>query len=210
VLLFALWYFPDIAVVDKPLKKEASPSFSVRVFKSVINYVKILFLIQLSITLLMMPIQLLSFSGFNLLAPLINFIAIPLFSLLVIPLILLGAFFALLGDHGSLISNALFAVSDKLISFFFNLFEQSGNYYQLLSNNQSAWAIFCITSLCFCVLMVTFSKNNGLSKPLILDWALQSLFAQTIKYSFMILAHATHRASQRRRLKFSLIFIQLA
>jgi competence protein ComEC len=162
VIVFALWYFPQVAEVDVDSisNENMKLNFIKRLLKSLLKYVKILLLIQLSITLLMMPIQLLSFAGFNLLAPLINFIAIPLFSLLVIPLILLAAIFAIFGGYFELISHFLFTLADSLIHLFFSLFEESVNYYQLLSNQQTALIIFGITLSFISLLILTFSKSD--------------------------------------------------
>jgi competence protein ComEC len=78
-------------------------------------FVKWLFLLQLTLTILLLPIQLINFSALSAFSFIINLIAIPLFSWLIIPLTLLGALLlVILGPLGS----GLLSLSDFLLTHF--------------------------------------------------------------------------------------------
>lgn len=134
IILIILWRFPRLtrAQNHKGTKRFAP-------FK---RYLQFLFFIQLSLTLLMLPVQLLSFSGFSGLSPFINFIAVPLFSLLIIPLILLGCLFTLFAEPLALM---LLFSADYLITLFFTLVDGAQAAYQIYSAEQSGLIILLIT-----------------------------------------------------------------
>ena len=81
--------------------------------------IKGLLLLQLVLTLFMLPIQLINFSAISLYALPINLIAIPLFSWFIIPLTLLGVMFLLLIEP---VGIALFSISDQFLSHFLDYF----------------------------------------------------------------------------------------
>jgi competence protein ComEC len=141
IIFTVLWRF--YYVVQAQQNQESKNQFPV-----VQGYLKFLFLIQLSLTLLMLPVQLLNFSAFNWLSPVINFIAVPLFSLLIIPLILLGCLFALLMP-----SLAAFCLSaaDRMISLFFSIFAGGTEAYHMYPAVESAHI-----SLFICLAVVLF------------------------------------------------------
>ena len=87
LILITLWYFPNI-------KKTVQQNDAISVFSKIKHYLKLLILIQFSLTLLMLPIQLFAFSSFTVLSALINFVAVPLFSLVIIPMTLFGVLFS--------------------------------------------------------------------------------------------------------------------
>jgi len=152
IILIILWRFPGVS------KLQYQEGGSMR-FAAPKRYLKFLFLIQLCLTLLMIPIQLLSFSGFSWLSPLINFIAVPLFSLLVIPLILLGCLFSLVAEPVALM---LFSIADWLISFFFMVFNDGEIAYQLYSAAHSKIIILLISLLV--VLFILHAQTNSKGK----------------------------------------------
>ncbi len=150
IILIVLWRFPSVTQLQKQGEID-SRFFVIR------RYLKFLFLIQLSLTLLMMPIQLVSFSAFSLLSPFINFIAVPLFSLLIIPLILLGCLFSLVAEPIALL---LFSSADRIISFFFTLFAGGEAAYQTYSAAYSGLIILLI-SLSVVVFIIHFQAGNN-------------------------------------------------
>lgn len=153
IILIILWRFPRLtrAQNNKGTKRFAS-------FK---RYLQFLFFIQLSLTLLMLPIQLLSFSGFSGLSPFINFIAVPLFSLLIIPLILLGCLFALFAEP---IAFMLLFSADYLITLFFVLVDGGEAAYQIYSADQSKRIIMLISlSMVLFIIHFQVSSNRKIS-----------------------------------------------
>ncbi len=92
--------------------------------------IKGLLLLQLVLTLFMLPIQLINFSAISLYALPINLIAIPLFSWFIIPLTLLGVLFLLLIEP---VGVALFTISDQLLSYFLHYFSILSAGYLMLS-----------------------------------------------------------------------------
>ena len=150
IILTILWRFPSIARHQTDQQTESR-------FSVIRRYLKFLFLIQLSLTLLMLPVQLLNFSAFSWLSPFINFIAVPLFSLLIIPLILLGCLFALLAP-----SLALFCLScaDQMITLFFTVFAGGEGAYHIYSAAQGQLIILLI-SLSVVLFILCFQAGNN-------------------------------------------------
>ena len=89
-----------------------------------------LLLLQLVLTLFMLPIQLINFSAISLYALPINLIAIPLFSWFIIPLTLLGVVLLLFIEPFGV---ALFTISDQLLSHFLHYFSTLSAGYLMLS-----------------------------------------------------------------------------
>lgn len=150
IILLILWRFAGVLNVPD------SPS-TMRQFFTIKRYFKFLLLIQFSLTFLMLPIQLISFSAFSFLSPVINLIAVPLFSLLVIPLILLGCLFAFFMPQLTLV---LFTVADRLISFFFYIVDGAQNAYQVYSI--AHWQIIILlSSLALLMFIMHFQAVNN-------------------------------------------------
>ncbi|MFT6987506.1 MAG: competence protein ComEC [Psychromonas sp.] len=146
IILLILWRFPR-AIKQKGAKR----------FAALKRYLKFLFLIQFGLTLLMIPIQLLSFAGFSGLSPFINFIAVPLFSLLIIPLILLGCLFSLIAEP---LAVMLFAIADSLITLFFAFFDGTEAAYQIYSAAHS-WLIILLISLAIGLFVIYFQASSN-------------------------------------------------
>lgn len=149
IILITLWRFSDRLLRN-------NDGLDARLY-AIKRYIKFLFLIQLSITLLMLPMQLFYFSAFNWLSPFVNFIAVPLFSLLIIPLILLGCLFALFST-----SLGLFCLSsaDQLITLFFNIVAGVEGAYHIYSVNFSLLIGFLIC-LSLVMFVIYFHVNNN-------------------------------------------------
>ncbi len=146
IIIFILWAFSF----------RPSPTQTANTWSTVLDYVKALVFIQLGLSFLMLPIQILSFSGINVLAPLINLVAIPLFSLLVIPCVLLGASFSIIlsGSALSGIATFLFTIADYLVSGFFSMAREFQWFYENVSQRQSELIIFVV-----CVLICLMIAN---------------------------------------------------
>ncbi|MCG6199996.1 DNA internalization-related competence protein ComEC/Rec2 [Psychromonas antarctica] len=165
IILIIIWRFPGVA---KQHKDNATDSL----FAASKRYLSFLFFIQLSLTLLMIPIQLLSFSGLSWLSPFINFVAVPLFSVLIIPLILLGCLFSLIAEPIALL---LFSTADVMINFFFTFFAWGGVAYQSYSG------VYCELIIMFVSLVVTlfvlyFLLANNRKTSLLFSGLLLTLF----------------------------------
>ncbi|MEI6897217.1 MAG: DNA internalization-related competence protein ComEC/Rec2 [Psychromonas sp.] len=111
IILGLLWAFPTISIGQLQGKNRRKKN-------KFIHYLKLLFFLQIGLTLLMLPLQLVSFSAVSLVAILINLLAIPLFSLLIIPLVLLATLITLFYSPLALF---LFVLCDQLLSYFFTL-----------------------------------------------------------------------------------------
>lgn len=151
IILMVLWRFPGIRLRSENEVGQSS-------FIAIKGYIKFLILIQLSLTLLMLPMQLMSFSAFNWLSPFINFIAVPLFSLVIIPLILLGAGLSLFSGTLSLIC---LTAADHLISLFFEFFSRAGQFYSRFSVIDAQYSILII-SVVLVVCIVYFQTKYKL------------------------------------------------
>ncbi|WP_354624912.1 DNA internalization-related competence protein ComEC/Rec2 [Psychromonas sp. MME2] len=108
IILLIIWRFSSVFKIDNIDKKRT-------LWQTSRGYIKALILIQLGLTLLMLPLQLLSFSAFNLFAPVVNFIAVPLFSLLIIPLVLFACLLTIFAEP---LASGLFTLADYLIGHF--------------------------------------------------------------------------------------------
>jgi len=117
--------------------------------------IKGLLLLQLVLTLFMLPIQLINFSAISLYALPINLIAIPLFSWFIIPLTLLGVMFLLLIEP---VGVTLFKISDQLLSHFLDNFSVLSSGYVTLSQ----WHIVLI--LTFIVFSSLFLLLNVIQR----------------------------------------------
>jgi competence protein ComEC len=124
IILLLLWSVP---INDDNHAQNVQAGHQNSSLKSkIIKYVKLLLTLQLGLTFLMLPIQLDIFSGLSLVAIIINLIAIPLFSILIIPMVLFATGMALVYQPISLIT---FHASDAIISFFFYISEFANHSY---------------------------------------------------------------------------------
>jgi len=151
IILMVLWRFPVVSQGRENTKRQL-PWMKVK------RYIKFLILIQLALTILMLPMQLMSFSAFNWLSPLINFVAVPLFSLIIIPLILLGCFLSVVSESLALV---FLIPANYLISLFFELFARAEQFYSYFSVF-SAENNILIMSLILVVILVYFQTKHKL------------------------------------------------
>ena len=122
----------------------------------IIKYVKLLFILQLGLTFLMLPIQLVSFSGLSLVSILVNLIAVPLFSLVIIPLVLLAS---LLTPFYAPTALFVFQFCDQLIGLFFYITTLASDSYQFYSFVEQKLMII-IFALLLLVLIIHFQSNK--------------------------------------------------
>lgn len=135
IILGLLWAFPMI----HHTKVEGQHSDGIN---TLIKYVKLLFFLQLALTILMLPVQLLSFSGVSLVGMLINLIAIPLFSLLIIPAVLLASLVTL---FSSSLGQWIFNQCDQLLSLFFIITDVfNGSYHQFSVVDEKLLSLLCV------------------------------------------------------------------
>lgn len=139
IIIFIMWAFPF---------KDASEKEEVVIHK-IARYIKSLTFIQLGISFMMLPIQISSFAALNLLAPIVNLLAIPLFSMLIIPSVLLGAFLAIIfaDTHFIYLAQFFFVLADYLISLFFAVSTFAQEYYQSISYLNGLLIIFVVSLL---------------------------------------------------------------
>ena len=109
-ILFFIWMMPR-----GDNNKLVVASYWQKWFQPFFTFVKWLFLLQLVLTLFMLPIQLTNFSAVSLFSLVINMIAIPLFSWVIIPLTLIGSVLLLLSTS---LSSFLFSIADRLLHYF--------------------------------------------------------------------------------------------
>jgi len=145
-ILIFIWAF------YRPLKVDLTSLplwtlYSYRLWKGI----KWLFLMQLLLTVFMLPIQLTQFSALSSFSLLINLIAIPLFSWLIIPLTLLGSLVIQLFEPAGIL---LITMSDHLLSLFFDKSSSLSMGYLLLSNLD----ITLILSLLVLILSLLFMR----------------------------------------------------
>ncbi|MGB5447199.1 MAG: DNA internalization-related competence protein ComEC/Rec2 [Psychromonas sp.] len=152
VILIVLWHFPQF------IKRKENKGSMTRL-KKIKYYLTLLLLIQFSLTLLMLPVQLLGFSAFSLLAPLINLVAVPLFSLLIIPITLLAVLFAIIYPP---IAGVLLIIADYLISCFFALFEPTTFAYLSFSDLQGLLLILFVMIILVSYILLKFNHVNVL------------------------------------------------
>ena len=151
IIIFIMWAFPF---------KDNSEE-SEKISHKIIRYIKGLTFIQLGISFIMLPMQIVSFAALNLLAPIINLLAIPLFSIIIIPCVLLGAFLSILFTDTFLAQLAyfFFMLADSLISLFFSVTVFVQQYYQAISNINGWIIIFAVSLLSSWIIFSTFFEK---------------------------------------------------
>ena len=145
IILVLIWAYP-VTVKNQPQELVNSRGYTLKI--KLIGYIKLLFFLQIGLTVLMLPVQLIGFSGLSLVSIIINLFAIPLFSLFIIPLVLLSSFLTLLYPPLALL---LFIFCDQAISLFF-VFSGflSDNYFWFSSAQEKLLLIiFLIITLIF-------------------------------------------------------------
>lgn len=138
--------------------------------QSSLSVVKNLLLLQLMLTIFMLPIQLINFSAFNPLSLLINLIAIPFFSWLVIPVVLLGALLTLMIEPSSY---QVLLAANYLLDMFFVYAQPLVNGYQTLSYHIVALILTCL--LFIAVLLLTYLYRHIVNISVVLKGTLMSL-----------------------------------
>ncbi len=154
IILTVLWRFPSITRRHK--RPEAASRWS-----AMKAYLQPLLVIQISLTLLMLPLQLVHFAAFSWLSALINFIAVPFFSLLIIPLILIGCLLSLFAPALAVL---FLSAADYMISGFFAVFAGGEEGYHIYSSTASQFIILLIgLSLVLFILYCQASSNRKTS-----------------------------------------------
>lgn len=131
--------------------KQDLPMWKVTLHK-IWTFIKWLLLLQLVLTLFMLPIQLMNFSAISAFALVINLIAIPLFSWFVIPLTLLGTLLLLVSEPIGLL---LLTISDYLLVYSLTYFEPLATGYLTLSDDTIS-LILSMLSFSLLLLFVLF------------------------------------------------------
>lgn len=141
IILGLLWLFPSVSK-----SRFSPPQRSIK--HTLLKYVKLLFFLQIGLTLLMLPVQLVSFSGISLVGSVINLFAIPLFSLAIIPLVLLATFITLFYPP---LAQLVFVCCDQLLTYFFSVTDFLSDSYQYFSILQERFLliIFALLILVF-------------------------------------------------------------
>ena len=173
ILLALLWAFPI-----SPKNTEYGNNYPL--ITPLFKYIKLLFWLQIGLTLLMIPIQLISFSGLSLVAIIVNLFAVPLFSFVIIPITLIGV----LGTFiSATMGTFLFSISNIILKQFFALTQFVGEGYLLFSDAEESLfvVIFCgllllfilhfkmpqhrrisyfFSALILCLMTINFSKTK--------------------------------------------------
>lgn len=125
-------------------------------YLSVVYYLKLLVFIQCGLTLLMLPVQLLSFSAISVVAIAINLVAIPLFSLCIIPLMLSALLLSVLYPTGA---HWLLFTCDRLLDYFFVATQAFSHHYLQLSHWQQSLYVVCLL-LCAVLFFFHFQSRR--------------------------------------------------
>lgn len=159
IILLLLWAFPQFG--DQQTKSTPSSNHSLTLKNKLVKYVCLLFTLQLGLTFLMLPVQLEIFSGLSLLAIFINLFAVPFFSLMVIPLVLLASGVSLIYEPIALM---IFNFCDVMISFFFYLTDFASTSYEHFSNlNKNLLIIVFALILLLCLSYFCIKGGQKLS-----------------------------------------------
>jgi len=147
IILGLIWAFPSKKAAQQQKQVSSATRHLIMKIKS---YAKLLLFLQVGLTLLMLPIQLIGFSALSLVSIVINLIAVPLFSLLIIPLVLFASLTTLLDPPLALL---LFILCDQLLDYFFIFSHSLSDYYQWFSLAEQKLLImlFSVVSLLFLI-----------------------------------------------------------
>ena len=160
IILGLLWAFPNIARRETSDLQKIGIKAETTHIKNIISYIRMLFLLQIGLSFLMLPVQLISFSAVSLVSILINLVAIPLFSLLIIPLVLLAALISLLYPPFALF---LFVICDQILNCFFVVADFLGGHYQWFSVVEQKLGI---TLFALVLLLVVMHFQSDLQRKL--------------------------------------------
>jgi len=152
IILGLLWALPNMAKDKLDIERFVW-------LKKLIKSVKLLFFLQIGLTFLMLPIQIVSFSGISLMAILVNLIAVPLFSLFIIPLVLLATFITPLSP---LFALPLFKLSDFVITIFFRITAFANDSYLFISSSNGL--LLLVAFLVFLLLLYSHFQSSLLRK----------------------------------------------
>ena len=146
-ILVAVWAFSK----NEPVLSEPMTGWK-NVINTLWQAIKWLCLLQLILSLCMLPLQLTQFSALSGVAFWVNLIAIPLFSLLVIPITLFGGLLLLMFEPFGML---LLRFSDKVLTLFLSFFQSFSTQYWLFSDAQITLILSGIVLSCL-LLMVLF------------------------------------------------------
>ncbi|WP_418135169.1 DNA internalization-related competence protein ComEC/Rec2 [Psychromonas sp. GE-S-Ul-11] len=138
----------------KALQRKEQVSWWKSLVASSLLVIKNLLLLQLMLTIFMLPIQLINFSAFSVFSLLINLIAIPLFSWLIIPVVLFGALLALFFNT---VSYWVLGIANELLVLFFDYASPLAGGYQVLSKSAVAVILSCLVMLLLILLVYLYS-----------------------------------------------------
>ena len=132
--------------------------------QNTITFIKGLVLLQLVLTLFMLPIQLVNFSAISLFSLFINLIAIPLFSWFIIPLTLLGSLILLIIESLGVL---LLSISNNLLDIFLDY--ASGLTLGYLSISDLTISLILSAGLCIllCLFLLIFKRFFIVSQTLL-------------------------------------------
>lgn len=150
IIIFMLWRFQEYLKVA-PLKEGKSYWGSIK------KYLRFLVILQLALTILMMPLQLVSFSALNVFSPWVNIVAVPLFSFIIIPLVLLGCLMVLVQAP---LSVYLFQLVNFITECFFSVFSAFEHHYIQFTSNEIELIIIAICSLAMMGIIHFHITNN--------------------------------------------------
>ncbi|MEG3753689.1 DNA internalization-related competence protein ComEC/Rec2 [Psychromonas arctica] len=154
----------------KAIQRKEELSWWRSLITSSLSVIKNLLLLQLMLTIFMLPIQLINFSAFSIFSLLINLFAIPLFSWLIIPIILLGA---LLAFFFYSISYWVLSFANQLLILFFDYASPLASGYKVLSHSFVAIILSCLVILLLSLIAVVFGHCFRINKRL--QWAMIGL-----------------------------------
>jgi competence protein ComEC len=123
--------------------------------KKGLTFIKWLVILQLVLTLFMLPIQLLNFSAISVYSLAINLFAIPIFSWFIIPFTLLGSISLMLFEPIGLL---MLTTSNYLLDTFLNYTQGLSSGYILLANQYITYILSSVTVLLFCLCLVLFNR----------------------------------------------------
>lgn len=148
------------------INKQGVSSWKVKL-QQLLVFIKWLVLLQLVLTLFMLPIQLMNFSAVSTFALAINLIAIPLFSWFIIPLTLLGTLLLVISVSAGLL---LLTISNYLLDHFLAYFEPLAAGYLSVSDFTISLilSILIFSFLLFFLYFLTrlFLVKNPINSPL--------------------------------------------
>jgi len=169
IIVSLLWLNPTRAII----KTEQQTS---SVIKTVITYFKRLLYLQLGLTALMLPVQLVSFSGISWTTILVNLIAIPLFSLLIIPLVLVASLTTLIYQP---LAFFLFQSSDLLITYFFKMTAFAKGSYQFFSVSDGR-IVIVVCFMCAGLFIIHFHNKSQRQLSYLFSFVLACLLSLTL------------------------------